>query len=65
MENLLILYFFTISYYVGAGVSTLMSDSDGLGPYFFRRKMEKTRPLKEVMGGKVFFPPESAFFLYS
>ena len=34
---------FCLYYYcVGAGMSTLMSISDGLGSYFFRRKMEKS-----------------------
>ena len=33
---------YKISYCVGAGMSTLMSISDGLGSYLFRRKMEKT-----------------------
>ena len=40
----------------------LMSISGGVGPYIFRRKMEKTPPMKEEMDGKVvYFPPESAF----
>ena len=37
-------YFF---YCVGAGISILMSFSDGLGPYIFRQKMEKTRPMRQ------------------
>ena len=41
---------------VGAGVTTLMSTSDGLDPYFFRRKMENTRSMKEEIDGVVFFP---------
>ena len=46
---------------VGAGIDTLMSISDGLGPSTFSRKMEKARPLREEMDGKlVYFPPESA-----
>ena len=46
---------------VGAGINTLMSISDGLGPSIFCRKMENSRPMSEEMVGKVvFFPPESA-----
>ena len=48
---------------VGAGISTLMSISDGFGPSIFCRKMEKARPMREGMDGKVvYFAPESAFF---
>ena len=40
-----------------------MSISDGLGPSFFCRKMEKARPMMKEMDGKVvYFPPQSAFF---
>ena len=47
---------------VGAGINTLMSFSDGLGPSIFCRKIEKARPMMEEMDGKVvYFPPESAF----
>ena len=39
-----------------------MSISDGLGPSILCRKMEKTRPMREGMDGKVVhFPQESAF----
>ena len=49
---------------VGAGMDTLMSISDGLGPSLFCRMMEKARPIREEMDGKVvYFPPESAFWL--
>ena len=48
--------------YVGAGISTLMSMSDGLGPSNFGRKMEKASRMREKMDGKVVnFPPESTF----
>ena len=51
----------TVNKSVGAEINTLMSISDGLGPSIFCRKMEKARPMKEEMDGKVvFFPPESA-----
>ena len=47
---------------VGAGVDILLSFSDGLGPSIFCRKMEKTRPMREEMHGRISsFPPESAF----
>ena len=48
--------------YVGAGINTFMSISDGLGPSIFCRKVEKGRPMMEEMDGKVvYFPPESEF----
>ena len=51
----------TVNKTVGAGINTLMSISDGLGPSIFCRKMEKARQMKEEMDGKVvYFPPESA-----
>ena len=49
---------------VGARVSTLMSSSDWLRPYIFRRKMEKTRPMREEMDGKVFISRQSWHFLF-
>ena len=42
---------------VGAGINALMSNSDGLGPSIFCRKMEKARPMMEEMVGKVVFFP--------
>ena len=42
----------TVNRGVGAGISTLMSISDGLGPSIFCRKMEKARPMREEMDGK-------------
>ena len=51
----------TVNKSVAAGINTLMSISDGLGPSIFCRKMEKARPMREEMDGKVvYFPPESA-----
>ena len=44
---------------VGAGISTLMSISDGIDPYRFRRTIEKTRSMKEEMDGKVFISGQS------
>ena len=40
-------------YSVGAGIITLMSISDGLEPYVFCRKMEKTRSMNEEVDGEV------------
>ena len=49
--------------YVGAGINTLMSISDGLAPSVFCQKMETARLMREEMDGRVvYFPPESAFF---
>ena len=51
----------TVNKNVGAGIDTLMSISDGLGPSIFCRKMEKARPMRQEMDGEVvYFPPESA-----
>ena len=47
-------FVYVIIFCVGAGITTLMSISDGSDPYFFRRKMEKTRCMKEEMDGRVF-----------
>ena len=50
--------------YVDAGIDTLMSIYDGLGPSISFRNMEKARPLREEMDGKVInLPPESALLL--
>ena len=43
-------------YCVGAGITTLMSISDRSDPYFFCRKMEKTRSVKEEVDGDCLFP---------
>ena len=50
---------YVIIYCVGSGITTWMSISDGLDPYFFRRKMEKTRSMKEEMDGEVFISRQS------
>ena len=47
---------------VSAGISTLMSISDGSDPYFFRQKMQMTRPMKGEMDGEVFIFHQSFFF---
>ena len=53
------IFFYILIYCVGAGKTTLMSISDGLDPYFFRRKMEKTQSVREEMDGKVFVSRQS------
>ena len=53
----LLSFVYVIIYCVGAGITTLMSISDGSDPYVFRRKMEKTRSEKEEMDGEMFFFP--------
>ena len=51
----------TVNKGVGAGITTLMSISDGLESSIFCQKMEKTRPMRKEMDRKVvYFPPESA-----
>ena len=42
-----------------------MSVSDGLGRYIFCRKMEKMRPMREEMDGKMFISRESWDFLFT
>ena len=55
MEN--IWFFVYIDFFcVGAGISTLISISDGLGSYFFPRKIESTKPMREKMDGRCLFP---------
>ena len=46
-------------YWVDAGISTLISISDWSDPYIFRRKMEKTRSVKEEMKVKLFISRQS------
>ena len=49
---------------VDAGITTLMSISDGLGPSISCQKMEKARPMRKGMDGKVVcLRPGSAFQL--
>ena len=51
------------NFWVGTGISALMSITDGLGSYILRRKIEKTRLRREEMDGKVFIPHQSRQFL--
>ena len=49
---------------VGARITTFMSLSDGLDPYFVRRKMERTQSMKEEMDGEVFIYRQSWHFSF-
>ena len=60
-KNSLIFVYVNI-HFVGAGITTLMYNSDGMEPYFFRRKMERTRSMKEEMDGEVFISRQSWHF---
>ena len=62
MENLL-MYSFVIVFYVSEGISTLMTFSDGLGPYIFRRKMEGMRPIRIETHGMPFIFRQSQHVL--
>ena len=57
-KNLLIchIHIYTNIFCVSAEVSTLMFISEGLDPYMFRRKMWKTRPMRDELDEKVFVP---------
>ena len=57
-------FVYVIIYCVGAGISTLISSSDWSDPYIFRRKMEKTRSVKEEMDGKVFISRQSRLIFF-
>ena len=52
-------YVYVCIYYVGAGITTLMSISDGSDLYLFCRKMERTRSVREEMDGRVFISRQS------
>ena len=57
--------FLDVKHSVGAGINTLMSIFEGTGPSVLFRKMEKARPMREKMDGKVvYFPPGPAFWLW-
>ena len=55
-------FVYVFIYCVGAGITTLMSIFDGLDPYFFCRKMENTRSMKQEMDGEVFNSRQSRHF---
>ena len=58
------IFVYVIIFCVGEGITTLMSISNGLDPYIFRRKMEKTRSTKEEMDGDVFISRQSRHFSF-
>ena len=64
LENPHDLLFIFLFYCIGAGITTLMSYSDGLDPYNFCRKMEKTRSSKEELDGEVFISRQSRQFSF-
>ena len=45
-------------------MTTLMFISDGLDPFFSRRKMEKRRSMKEENDGEVFASSQSGHFCF-
>ena len=58
-------FVYVFIYCVGAGITTLVSISEGSDPYLFRRKMEKTRSVKKEMDGETFISRQSRhLFLY-
>ena len=58
MEMTLI-FVYVFIYCVGAGITNLMSISDGSDRTFSCRKMEKTRSVREEMDGRVFISRQS------
>ena len=52
-----LIFVIVIIYRVDSRMTTLMSISDGLDPYFFRRKVEKTWSMKDQIDGEVFNSP--------
>ena len=62
MENPLILYLVLL--FIVSGISNLMSISDELYPYFFRRKVEKMRSMKEEMDGNAFISGQTWHFSF-
>ena len=59
-----LLFVYAFIYCVGAGISTLISISDWSDPYIFRRKMEKTRSVKEELEGKLFISRQSRHIFF-
>ena len=57
-------FVYVIIYCVGAAITSWMSISDGLDPYFFRRKMEKHAVYEGKMDGEVFSSRQSRHFSF-
>ena len=55
---------YIIIYCVGAGIITLIFISDWSDPYSFRRKMEKTRSVREALEGNVFISRQSRHIFF-
>ena len=55
-------FVYVIIYCVSAGITPVMSISDGPHPYFFCRKKEMTRSMKEETDGDVFISRQSRHF---
>ena len=55
-------WFLSIFFRVGAENSTLMSISDGIGPYIFRQKIGKTRRMRKEEDGKEFISRQRRHF---
>ena len=52
------------TYCVSAGISALISISDGLGPYIFHGKKVKTRLIREEMDQKVLISGQKWHYLF-
>ena len=64
-EKLLSSFVYVVIYYVRAGITTLMSISDGWDPYFSCQKKEDTRSVKAEMDGEVFVYRQSRHFFHN
>ena len=64
MEKPFDIFVDVINFCVGAGITNSMPIYDGLDPYLFCRKMERTRSMKEEMDGEVFIFPQSRNFSF-
>ena len=62
--KLSVIFVYTYGDCVGARISTLISNSDGLSPCFFRLKLEKTCRVREEVNGKVLVSHQSWHFLF-
>ena len=56
------IFVYVVTFCVGAGITTLKSISNGLDPYFFRRKMEKTRSMKGETDEELFISHQSRHY---
>ena len=63
IEGKLLYFVYAKIYCVLVGISRLMSFSNGLDAYIFRRNREKTRFLREELDGKLYISGQSRHFL--